>query len=504
MIRGNEATGTSGEIKIETKNLSLTNVAQVSASNFGEGNAGKVKIDASDTVKIDGNNKNESIFSGITSGGGGDGAGNAGEVNISTRNLFISDLAQIGAGNFKNGDGGTVTINASETISVDGRINDAPTSISSGVAGQGMGKGGTVNITTKNLSITNGAQIGSIVRGEEYEGQVTIGEGDAGKIKINASDTISVDGSKDNFSSSIATEVEETGKGNAGGVDIFTKKLFLTNGGRIGVGILGEGAAGDTGGDINLNFTKILSMRNGGTISAQANGDASGGNININSPNGFIVAFPNQNNDIIANAAQGQGGNIAIDVERVYGFDRNRIQQFLPSEDLKQIRNNGENDINSSSGDPRLSGSVIINNENLDPSKERVETPENIVIPDETAASACSASGNVAQGNSFTITGRGGMPPSPTEPLKSEAIRVSGSQGSRGAEEQRSGGAEEVKVKTSDLPQGVLRNRKHVSSDEIIPARGIAVNEKGQIVLTRYPTPNTSQRTITQSSFCPG
>ncbi|MGL5807866.1 MAG: hypothetical protein ACRC11_20925 [Xenococcaceae cyanobacterium] len=50
----------------------------------------------------------------------------------------------------------------------------------------------------------------------------------------------------------------------------------------------------------------------------------------------------------------------------------------------------------------------------------------------------------------------------------------------------------------------MLRNRKHVSSDQIIPARGIAVNAQGQIVLTRYPTPNTGQRTITQPSYCPG
>ncbi|MGL5879365.1 MAG: hypothetical protein ACRC2V_16515, partial [Xenococcaceae cyanobacterium] len=292
------------------------------------------------------------------------------------------------------------------------------------------------------LSISNGAQIGSVIQGE----------GNAGKVNINASDTIRVDGSKDGVASSIATEVEKTGKGNAGGVNILTRNLDLTNGGRIGVGILGEGAAGDPRGDINLNFTNILSMRNGGTISAQVTGNANGGNININSPNGFIVAFPNQNNDIIATAAQGQGGTIALKVESVYGFDRDRIQQFLPSEDLKQIRNNGENDINSTSENSQSNNSDRNDYEESNLSLEKVQTPQNIIAPDETAASTCSASGNVAQGNSFTITGRGGMPPSPTEPLKSEVIRVSGGQESPEAEEPRSGGAEEVK--TSDLMNG--------------------------------------------------
>jgi filamentous hemagglutinin family protein len=254
--------GTAGEINIKTKNLFLTNVAQVSASNFGIGNAGKIAIDASESIRVDGNNQAQNLFSGITSGGSGPGTGNAGEVNISTRNLFVTDVAQIGAGNFKKGDGGLIKINASDNISVDGRKDKVPSSISSGVAGQGMGKGGVVDITTKNLSITNGAQIGSIVRGQENEGNVIIGYGNAGNVKINASDTITVDGSKDNVFSSIATEVEKTGKGNAGGVNIFTRNLFLTNGGRIGTGILGEG---DTGGNINLNFTKRILMRNGGT-----------------------------------------------------------------------------------------------------------------------------------------------------------------------------------------------------------------------------------------------
>jgi hypothetical protein len=74
------------------------------------------------------------------------------------------------------------------------------------------------------------------------------------------------------------------------------------------------------------------------------------------------------------------------------------------------------------------------------------------------------------------------MPDDPTKPLNSIAIA-----GDLKAEGQRSGGEEEKKI---------------LSSDEIIPARGMIVNAKGQVVLTRYPTPNASQRNAPQSNYC--
>ncbi|MGL5805995.1 MAG: hypothetical protein ACRC11_11220, partial [Xenococcaceae cyanobacterium] len=224
---------------------------------------------------------------------------------------------------------------------------------------------------------------------------------------------------------------------------------------------------------------------------------ASGGNITINAPDGFIVAYPNQNNDIVATAQEGEGGQITINSKSVFGFASENIQSNLSSEERNNISNNRTNDINSTSNTSRPSDRSSIIIQPLD-TVER--SPENLVEPNETVAQACGAGSNGELTNSFTVTGRGGLPHSPTEPLKSEAVRVSGGQESRGAEEQR--GRREEEVKVSDLPQGVLRNRK-VSSDEIIPARGIAINEKGQVVLTRYPTPNTPQRiTAPQQPNC--
>ncbi len=52
------------------------------------------------------------------------------------------------------------------------------------------------------------------------------------------------------------------------------------------------------------------------------------------------------------------------------------------------------------------------------------------------------------------------------------------------------------------LNLGGLAMAEVLTSDEIIPARGMIVNEKGQVVLTRYPTPNSSDRPADKTRNC--
>jgi large exoprotein involved in heme utilization and adhesion len=320
-----------------------------------------------------------------------------------------------------------------------------------------VGKAGNIDITTGNLTLTNGARLVSS----------SSGVGDAGNVNITAK-SLTLDKSK--ILASISSSESIQGQANLGG-------------------------------NITINFQDTLKLNNGSQISAQAKDNASGGNITIKASNGFVVATPNQDNDIIATADRGQGGNISIDVERVYGFDKNRIQQITEDRDI--ISSNGKNDLNSSSGNPQLSGTVNINTEQLDPAKERAKTPENLVEPDETVASACGTDGSGALTNSFTVTGRGGMPPSPFEALNSSFIQSSG--GNEG-EDREQGERRERREQREQGRQGdaikLDENKKTFSSDRVIPARGMTINEKGQIVLTAYPTPGAGDRTSTQSNYC--
>jgi hypothetical protein len=83
------------------------------------------------------------------------------------------------------------------------------------------------------------------------------------------------------------------------------------------------------------------------------------------------------------------------------------------------------------------------------------------------------------------------MPEDPTKPLNSSILAGNQEVGANG----------HSPLQNSGLVDAV-QSKNPISSDEIIPARGAIVNEKGQVVLTRYPTPNASQRNAPQSDYC--
>jgi large exoprotein involved in heme utilization and adhesion len=155
-------------------------------------------------------------------------------------------------------------------------------------------------------------------------------------------------------------------------------------------------------------------LRDGGNISTTAglqNTSGSGGNIDINSQ--FIVAFPNGNNDITANAFNGNGGNINITTEGIFGIEERPL-------------NDSTNDINASS-EFALDGSVNINTSSINPVQGATELPSNIVEAEQTAAQTCSAGRGTAN-NGLAIAGKGGVPPAPDTPLNSENIIISSEQ----------------------------------------------------------------------------
>nr|WP_225225620.1 S-layer family protein [Komarekiella delphini-convector] len=157
-----------------------------------------------------------------------------------------------------------------------------------------------------------------------------------------------------------------------------------------------ESRAGSQG-NIILNADNII-LRQGSNITTDATGLATGGNITIESP--IILGL--ENSDISANAIQGQGGNIQIATQGLFGLKFR--QQLTP-----------ENDITASS-QFGVNGTVDINNFGVDPSSGLVELPVNLVDSSQQIATGCSAN----QGSSFVATGRGGIPQNPLQQLMSD------------------------------------------------------------------------------------
>ncbi|NES82367.1 MAG: filamentous hemagglutinin N-terminal domain-containing protein [Moorea sp. SIO2B7] len=237
-VNRRETKGNAGGVTITTRSLEVTNGAVISASTFGEGNAGSVTIKATDSIVFDGH------FSGAFSQVNSGAKGNAGGVTITTGSLEVNNGAQINASTFGEGSAGSINIEATETVIFDGEDEDGfPSGALSKVFPGARGNAGGVTITTGSLYVTNGAQLDA----------GTNAEGNAGSVKIEATDKVVFDGEdKDGFNSGAFSSVDSGAKGNAGGVTISTGSLYVTNGAQLDAGTFGEGSAGS----INIEATE--------------------------------------------------------------------------------------------------------------------------------------------------------------------------------------------------------------------------------------------------------
>lgn len=512
--RGPETRGNGGNIEIAAGTLSVTNGARVRVTTFGQGNAGSIKINA-DNVLLDGEGRNREssgIFNQVSEE---DAVGNAGGIELTTKNLSITNGARITASTSGNGNAGSVKINA-DSVLLDGERKDGTTSsISSEVTNTGVGNAGGIELTTNNLSITNGARLNAS----------TQSKGDAGSVKINASNSVLVDGeTKDGDSSGISSQVARSAEGNGGNIEIFTPSLSLTNGGRISAQSIGNGAAGNitvtttkdirldnqatiaantVGGEGNITLnSRNLILRRNSNITTNATGNATGGNITINTDN--LVAFPNENSDITADAVSGGGGKVTINTQGLLGIvprSRAELEQSLNTTDSTKLdpKNLPTSDITAiSQQNPSLSGTVTLNNPDVDPSRGLVELPETVVdSTNQIAQNPCQQ----GLGSEFIITGRGGLPSSPNQALSSANVQVdlvepvAMNSNAVGAQALNSKQGNQI---SHSLPTEAEPPSQTVSmpvSKPILPAQGWLFNDRGEVILTAYdPSGDGSQR----------
>ena len=335
------AVGDAGGVTINTGSLSLTNGADIDASTVGQGNAGSVEITAGDTVTFDGENS-DGFVSSATSQVAPGAVGDAGGVTITTGSLTLTNGGQVDASTFAEGNAGSVSINADDTVTFDGESSQGfVSSAGSQVAPGAVGDAGGVTITTGSLTLTNGGQVDAS----------TFAEGNAGSVSINAGDTVTFDGESSQGSNSGAGSTVQSGAvGNAGGVTINTGSLSLTNGGRVIASTFGQGNAGsveinarDTitfDGEDSQGFassatslvnpeavgnaggvtitTGSLSLTNGGQVDASTAGEGNAGSVEISARDtitfdgensgGFVSGAGSQ----VAPGAEGDAGGVTI------------------------------------------------------------------------------------------------------------------------------------------------------------------------------------------------
>ncbi|MDJ0690298.1 MAG: filamentous hemagglutinin N-terminal domain-containing protein [Xenococcaceae cyanobacterium MO_188.B32] len=440
------ATGDGGNLLIDTERLLVRDGAEVSASTFGEGDAGDLTVEAQ-SVELIGVSPTGPFPSGLFGQIGPKATGDGGNLTINTDSLRVENGADISIGNFGEGNGGNLTIRAQKIV-VTG-VNPRNGS-SSGLAAEAeaSGDGGNLTISTDSLRVENGAQISA----------GTFGEGNGGTLEVRAQVIVvtGVNPIKAGFTSGLFTQTD--GAGDAGSLIVNTQRLLLSDEAVISAGSIGNGKSRDIsitansievlnggeikvsspspnnpdaninifadsvtldnggsiratatnsqGGDININLSERLLLRRNSSISATSGSediDGNGGNIAIDAP--FIIAFPNENSDITANAFAGDGGNITINANGIFGIEPR--DEETPLSDITASSEFGQQ------------GEVEINTSGIDPTRSLNNLPQETVEAE--VAQGCQTVGGRSTLEFFDV-GRGGLPPSPDDLFSSEIV----------------------------------------------------------------------------------
>jgi large exoprotein involved in heme utilization and adhesion len=335
----------------------------------------------------------------------------------------------------------------------------------------------------------------------------TFGDGRAGTLAVSASESVELIGtSADGRVPSVLT-ARTRGTEAAGDLRISTGQLIVRDGAQVTVSSTGSGDAGNlevkansifldnngqliartasgNGGDIILNVRDLLLQRHNSQIATDARGTGNGGNIDINSQ--FIVAVPNENSDITANAVRGRGGNINIITSGIYG------QEFRPTlTPLSDITASSEFGVN---------GTVQINTPDVDPSRGLTNLPEQLVDVSGLVNSSCAVA--ASEESNFVVTGRGGVPPNPNETLRLGRVLVDL-------------GSNEISTQQSAIPtpEGAVSINPDLSltgtsfsnpSAPLVEATGWVRGLKGEVILTAQPPTLTSHNSWLTTPNCNG
>lgn len=387
--------GGGGNIAVNARNVDLTNSQLRAGIGLGLGTvgsqAGDITLNATGAIAIaqgDASISNQSL-----------GIGNAGDIKIATRSLFMTDNAKLVniVEEEAEGDVGNISVLAKDSVSLEGNsgiILTPPPNFSDLQAGNGnvfVQANNSVSFTDSRIVTSSwGGNAGNIsVKTNGFVslidsslGSTTYGQGSGGKI------TVQADGSVNLANSTVSNPAGDPGtpaQGDAGGIDIQARSISITEGTELSSRAYGNGNAGNIqlaatdfieisgdnplfpkaehlwsprgkyssvltsteegatgqGGNISIT-TGNLGVSNGGILNASSRSTAKGGNIAINA-NGVEVTSGGQ---ILTTAfSSGDAGKIDINASdrvTISGTNRSILEVFKQFENPSTLRQDND------------------------------------------------------------------------------------------------------------------------------------------------------------------
>jgi large exoprotein involved in heme utilization and adhesion len=284
--RGNDPAGTI--TFTSAGDLTFKN-SQITSNTISGGKAGNILINAEKFTLTD-----QSIISASTTSTIGN--GQAGDITLNTPTLIVANGAEIFATTTGSGDGGTITINAANSVNLGIGVQDSSPILS--VETSGSGKAGNIIINTPHLTISDTAQITATARTT-----TNTNSGGGGNIILNAS--------KINLAGVVGVFAETQGEAPAGTLQLnpYQNQTDLDITLFPGSIISASTSASGQGGNLMITALKNINISGEGKLAVETRGSGDAGSIsitteNLNITNGVEISA--------ATSGSGKGGNIHI------------------------------------------------------------------------------------------------------------------------------------------------------------------------------------------------
>ena len=446
----------SNDIQLIAKRVTLTDGSRIVANTLGSELGGTLTINASDSVELTGSSAGGQTTGLFTATFG---SGSAGDLRVNTRKLIVRDGAQVSTAVYGTGRGGNLTVNASESVELIGSSANGqfPSGLFSG--NFGLGKAGNLSIYTRRLIVQDGAQAST----------TNFRLGNAGNLVVNASDSVELIGTTADglVASGLFADAREAGNG--GNLKILTGKLGIRDDALVNVSSRGTGNAG------NLDIVaRLINLENYAALTAESV-LGEGGNIDLK-PRILLLS---RNSQISAT-----GGNISIDTKALVFTDEssNKITA---------------NSVEGRGGNIDITADLIIS-PNTNSNEVSLKLPVHVVDASSQIDTSCKP-GSKQRASSFAVTGRGGLPQSPDEPLQGRAVITdwvtltdleTQHQESRRTTEQRNTTKHSHKASSANPPT------------QIVEAQGWIVDKNGDVELVAFSPTATPHSPNFNSPSC--
>ncbi|MCV6637931.1 filamentous hemagglutinin N-terminal domain-containing protein [Candidatus Albibeggiatoa sp. nov. NOAA] len=346
------STGNSGDIIIKAKDIMLADGVDLSSDTYASGQAGNVDIYATGTLTITGADidgyKSKIASASYPSFKGIEG-GNGGSIIIEANRLVLKDggtisTSSISTEGIQSGAAGEINIRVKEAVELSGvnLYGEDRDGFGSGIytnsKGSKAGNAGNISLEAGSLTIKDGAIIISSTDNPAKGGDINIDvsepifvSGDASQIQLNDPAfsqkyyklLFSPTQINQSTSGIYASSTADIDGGDAGTITISANdNIQLSNKGLITTEAISGG-----GGQININTDKLLHLTDGKITTSVQENTGNAGNLDVKSE--FVIL---DNGSILAQANQGNGGQLNITTTGIYNFAEGSLDNFINAE----------------------------------------------------------------------------------------------------------------------------------------------------------------------------